>query len=383
MKKILSLITIIFLCFSSFFTLASQAKADSALLFKDDFNYSNLDEMKAAGWTLSYNNSQQISLFPSIIRLELNSTPGLSHPIISYTNFTSQIYNLAIETKSRWAGGPFAYPGTFWINTQMHRYGWWGDGGLQRYVFFRDSVAVLVFGDYEPTPNWTIFTLEKRGNTFYMYQDGLMKNTYTETENPPEQLAGISISCDGLTTTEHDYISVVTRGSENIALVPSSGFASTIIVGSGFSNNSIVTVTWDGSLIPSVPSSIVADATGDFTAIISVPTQFAPGIHTVNATDGSGNWAAAVFTVANVTGPQGPKGDKGDTGTQGPAGLQGPQGLKGDKGDTGLQGPTGPQGPQGPAGSSGDPLLVLIAFSAGVSILAICLASIALFRKRA
>jgi len=136
----------------------------------------------------------------------------------------------------------------------------------------------------------------------------------------------------------------------NITLFPTTGFASTTVVGSGFSNNARVTITWDGTTIPTIPNTVTTDGTGSFTALISVPTQTTPGLHPVKATDESGNWASATFTVINMTGPQGPKGDKGDV---------------------------------GPAGSSGEAQLVLIAFSAGASILAICLATIALFRKRA
>jgi len=170
----------------------------------------------------------------------------------------------------------------------------------------------------------------------------------------------------------HQYIDGVSvNNTLSITLTPAAGFASATVVGSGFSNNSRIAITWDGSTIPSIPNPLATNSTGNFAAMISVPTQTAPGVHTVNATDEAGNWATAIFTVVDMSGQQGP------------AGLQGPQGLKGDKGDTGLQGPTGPQGPQGPAGSSGETQLVLTAFSAGVSILAICLATIALFRKRA
>lgn len=165
----------------------------------------------------------------------------------------------------------------------------------------------------------------------------------------------------------------------NIALSPYAGFASTTITGSGFSNNSRVTITWDGTTIPSVPSSVITDTTGGFAALISVPTQTTAGVHTVNATDESGNWATATFTVVDMTGPQGP------------AGLQGQQGPRGEKGDTGSQGSTGPQGPkgdkgdtglQGPAASLGETQLVLIAFPTATSILALCIAVVALLRRK-
>ena len=148
-----------------------------------------------------------------------------------------------------------------------------------------------------------------------------------------------------------------------VSLAPSEGYASTTVVGSGFSSNSRVTIAWDGTMIPSIPNLVTTDATGSFTALISVPTQTAPGSHTVNATDASGNWATATFTVVNITGAQGPKGDTGE---------QGPQGLKGENGTQGLQGPPG----------NVQELLIVVAFPTVTSILAICLAVAALLKKR-
>jgi hypothetical protein len=153
----------------------------------------------------------------------------------------------------------------------------------------------------------------------------------------------------------------------SIILAPSTGFASTTIAGSGFSDNSSITIAWDGTTIPTIPNAVTTDASGTFTALISVPTQTVPGTHTVTATDASGDSATATFTVVNMTGLQGQQGPKGDTGPQGP------QGVKGDTGDT---------GPPGPAGSSGDTQLALIAFPLAASIVAICIAVVALLRKK-
>jgi len=166
----------------------------------------------------------------------------------------------------------------------------------------------------------------------------------------------------------------------NIALTPDAGFASTTVSGSGFSNNSKITIRWDGSVVPTVSSPLTTDTNGNFTALISVLTQNSPGPHTVNATDESGNWATATFTVVDMTGPPGPKGDKGDTGAQGPQGQIGPPGPKGDKGDTGAQGPIGPQGP--PGVTSAELQFLVNGLTMAVSFIAICLAAIALFRKK-
>jgi hypothetical protein len=119
-------------------------------------------------------------------------------------------------------------------------------------------------------------------------------------------------------------------------LTPATGFASTTIVGSGgFAANSKVTITWDGTPVPTVPMEITTDAYGNFTAVISVLTPNVPGAHVVNATDESGRSWSTTFTVVDMTGPQG---EEGLQGVQGATGATGAQGAKGDKGD---QGPAG------------------------------------------
>jgi len=153
-----------------------------------------------------------------------------------------------------------------------------------------------------------------------------------------------------------------------LTLTPTSGFATVIVAGSGFSPNSKVSITWGNVKIPTVPSLLFTDTNGNFTALISVPTQNAPGVHTVRATDESEIGASATFTVVDMTGPQGP---------------QGPQGLKGDKGDKGDTGAQGPMGPQGPPGVTSAELQFLVnGLTTAVSFIAICLAAIALFRKK-
>jgi parallel beta-helix repeat protein len=173
----------------------------------------------------------------------------------------------------------------------------------------------------------------------------------------------ISPGFTGTEVTDHYPLMVPPTPSAS-TLTPQSGFASTTIIGSGFTSTSRVTITWDGTTIPSVPNSVITDASGSFSALISVPTQTAPGAHTVNATDQSGNWATTTFIVVNMTGPQGAKGDTGLQGTTGP------------------QGPKGDTGPQGPEASLGVTQLVLIAFPTAASILALCIAVAALLRRK-
>ncbi len=173
---------------------------------------------------------------------------------------------------------------------------------------------------------------------------------------------------DGATANATEYIAVGTHAY--LSLIPDIGFASTTVVGAFFTVNSTIAITWDGTPIPTVPSPLVSDRNGNFTATISVPTQNEPGTHTVRATDEEGNWAEATFTVVNMTGQQGPAGE---TGPEGPSGEIGPEGPAGETGDTG---PAGPEGPGG-AGAPAEYLWALIV----PTIIAILIAAYAIIRK--
>lgn len=173
----------------------------------------------------------------------------------------------------------------------------------------------------------------------------------------PFTIALMTIGVNSLSWTATGVVYI--ESAPAITLMPDTGFASTTIVGSGFSSCSRMNITWDGELIPTIPSPLTATF-GNFTAIISVPTQNEPGPHIINATDKEGNSAVANFTVVDMIGPQGEQGPKGDTGATGETGPQGatgpagPTGPKGDTGETGATGATGPQGPQGEIGPQGE-----------------------------
>ena len=91
----------------------------------------------------------------------------------------------------------------------------------------------------------------------------------------------------------------------NITLSPTAGFSSITISGTGFSAWSGITIYWDGAVIPAIVSS---NQEVGFTAIISVPTQTSPGLHTVAAVDGYEAQASAQFRVVDMVGPPGPAG---------------------------------------------------------------------------
>ena len=154
---------------------------------------------------------------------------------------------------------------------------------------------------------------------------------------------------------------VVYAQAEDITLSPSSGFAAITISGTGFESGTPVIFTWDGNPIPTYPEQVSGDSvTFTFTAIITVPTQTSPGVHTVTAYYSWGEGdpveaASADFTVINMVGASGSDGPEGPPGPEGPAGPEGPSGSSGSSGSDGATGPEGPEGPPGPEGPEGPP----------------------------
>jgi hypothetical protein len=186
--------------------------------------------------------------------------------------------------------------------------------------------------------------------------------------------------------------SVLAAGA--ITLTPTSGFAALTVSGSGFFGGT-VTIYWDDVQIPTVPMVVIADPSGNFTAIISVPTQTRPGDHNVTATSmqtvatGGQTGAPSIITVTytgsaifkvidmtGLTGPAGPAGPTGDMGPRGPAGAAGALGTQGEPGPQGPQGEQGEQGPPGETGATGATGAVTAGMS--MSIVALILALVAI-----
>jgi len=383
MRKTLVLMAIGVLYLSAFLMFTTRVAAQETVIFQDNFESYNVGTFPSAGgWYIVYNGAgDQYQVITSSYShsgtksLQLKGAPSWSSliekafssdsNIIGYEGYlmpTSFSYGLInggpsigfrngqIEQWGRYYAGVSFWNGSIW--TENNGTAW----SLQSFATLNIWYKIRVVLD----KNTRLFNVS--------INDALVGQNMIE-QNDPHEILSLQLSMawqDFFGYFDDVKAFSLSTSVGKITLTPDTGFASTTVVGSGFSENSTVTITWDGTTIPSVPSSVITDATGNFTALISVLTQTAPGVHTVKATDETGNWATATFTVVNMTGPQGPKGD---TGEQGPQGLQGPKGEN------------GTQGAQGPPGDVQE-LLIVVAFPTVTSILAICVAIIALLKKR-
>jgi hypothetical protein len=373
------------LCFAAFSTVTLQARAQEIIIFEDSFESYNPSSFPYPPWDLVYdgagNQSQTVNNTYShspTKSLQLIGQVGWS--ALTKRDFSFSGCNVIGYEVSVMADRSDCQGGVSFYNLQIEQW-----GRSYALIGFRDGFIGIGADHFTPfqASTWIkirvlLDTLSRKWDVWI--NDSLIRQDLVESSDPLEILS-FEVQCSGPIPIYFDDVKVFGMPTPDVILTPSTGFASTTLVGSGFSNNSAITVTWDGTIIPTIPNWLITDATGNFTAMISVPTQTTPGDHTINATDATGTWATATFTVINMTGPQGLKGENG---TQG---LQGIQGLKGDTGEQGPQGLQGPQGPKGENGTQGPPgnvqeLLLVVAFPTATSILAICIAVIALLKKR-
>jgi len=136
-----------------------------------------------------------------------------------------------------------------------------------------------------------------------VYYDGLpVGNGTTSSTGAFKVIFAVPSSIRGAHTVRaSDGVNSITSPftvTSSLSRSPTSGSVGTNITltGYGFSPSAIVTIKWDGTLLPTSPSSVLTDSNGAFVAIISAPPG-EPVSHTIEATEGS-NVASATFTIA-------------------------------------------------------------------------------------
>ncbi len=95
--------------------------------------------------------------------------------------------------------------------------------------------------------------------------------------------------------------------SPSFSVAPNNGNVGSALTisGSGFAANSAVTVTYDGNAIAPVPSPLATNASGSFTATLTIP-KSPKGPHDIAASDASRNTLHSAFTMES-TAPQAPQ----------------------------------------------------------------------------
>jgi hypothetical protein len=153
--------------------------------------------------------------------------------------------------------------------------------------------------------------MDRNSETFSVWIDNVLQgqNLTVRTNRGPMTASESTWDIEGFAASQ-DFYSVkvffddvkvfsVFDLDPKLELVPAEGIAATTLVGSGFAPNSKISVTRDNIPIPTVPSPLITDGYGSFTAIISVLNQTTSGNYTVKAVDEIETEANATFTVYN------------------------------------------------------------------------------------
>ena len=130
--------------------------------------------------------------------------------------------------------------------------------------------------------------------------DVLLLENSTEAYNPYDiEAFGLASEMFGSFKAYFDDVKVFTvfEVDPKLSLEPTSGIATTTLVGSGFAPNSKISATWNDTTIHTIPSPLVSDSYGNFTAIISVLNQTSIGPYVVKTNDEMGNEATDIFNV--------------------------------------------------------------------------------------
>jgi len=185
-------------------------------------------------------------------------------------------------------------------------------------ILFRDYGAIRVMGEGDlqsyVADRWYKVTviMDRNAETYSLWIDDVLvgENLTVMTnkgpmtaEETPWKIEAFAVSQNYHSATVYFDDVVVFSAFEadpKLELEPTSGIAATTLVGSGFAPNSEISVTWSNITVHTVPSPLLSDGYGNFTAIISVLNQTVPGSYDVSAVDEMGHEATAIFKVVSI-----------------------------------------------------------------------------------
>jgi hypothetical protein len=193
---ILVILSILFFCSATF----AQAQTNPTQ-WRDDFSYTTQQQMQATGWTFGRPAGTTLETGTVI----LNGVGGDTS--ITYPGpLPTGLYDWRAEANVMWLGQGHSGLNIF-IITEKHSYGFSADGWYSNFVLYRDNIKLLTFGTYqEQNSQWVSLTMQKTANTIYMYFNGLLQNTYTETDATPSMVTAVTLVSPWQGDSKYDYI---------------------------------------------------------------------------------------------------------------------------------------------------------------------------------
>ena len=299
----------------SAFACPSQAWAG----FRDDFNYSSLNDFFAAGWaavppTSQYNvsNGQLI-----VTGNGQYPTTGLE-TAVNWTRVPVGVNDWSVTLTGKWVGSAGrGYGGDFWLNvaTVGHQYTWIAPSqSWYEFLLVRDGCPFcgpIVFQSSGSQPQlnvWHTLRLDMAMGKLSMYFDGKLKGTYVEPDQSTTALTSIGTGVGASTVDSFDSISAqqlspsyftLAASPSSLLAVPSQSSTSTV--------NSTISISSNGDFAGAVTLTVGISPQGPSVQVKPTTVTLSSGgggISTLTVTAGYPATEAVGYSIT-VTGTSG------------------------------------------------------------------------------
>src|SRR5437667_112905 len=188
---------------------AAKASGSPPWSFIDDFNYTSISQLQAAGWTTeSIAPASYYSVGNSTLTLLNDGTVGAG---AGYSNIPNNVSDWSVSTRVEWigtSGTVSGYVGSLQVavGTVGHSYDWMADGYYGRFGIGMDGHGVAIFASYTPQLNvWHILQLDMIHGTLYGYFDGYLVGSYTEPDTTPSNTNLLNIQALASWETNNNF----------------------------------------------------------------------------------------------------------------------------------------------------------------------------------
>src|SRR6266704_3164831 len=305
---------------------AAMASGSPPWSFIDDFNYTSISQLQAAGWTTeSIAPASYYSVGNSTLTLLNDGTVGAG---AGYSNIPNNVSDWSVSTRVEWigtSGTVSGYVGSLQVavGTVGHSYDWMADGYYGRFGIGMDGHGVAIFASYTPQLNvWHILQLDMIHGTLYGYFDGYLVGSYTEPDTTPSNtnLLNIQALASWETNNNFDWMQAnnsptpptispfftLSANPASVALLAGQSGNSTIQTASqaGFAGtvSLSVTATSGGPSAQISPTTVTLSDGGSATAVLTLVSQTSTtaGTYQVTVTGTDGNVSRSVTLTVKV-----------------------------------------------------------------------------------
>lgn len=307
-------------------TPTAKASGSPSWSFRDDFNYTSISQLQAAGWTTeSIAPASYYSVSNSTLTLLNDGHVGAG---AGYSNVPANVSDWSVSTRAEWigsSGNVSGYVGSLQVvaGTVKHQYDWMADGYYGKFWIGMDGNNVASFASYAKQLSvWHILQLDMIHGTLYGYFDGYLVGSYNEPDTTPgnTNLINIQALSSWETNNNFDWIQAsnaptppvtppfftISANPASVALLAGQSGNSTILITSqsGFVGTVSVNAT-TSSAGPSAqisPSTITLSNGGSATATLTLASQTSTldGAYQITVTGTSGNLSRSVALTATV-----------------------------------------------------------------------------------